>query len=342
MKQIQFGFLLLFSSAAIACSAAEDMLIATISTKGGFIEIELFFEKAPLTVSSFAGLATGIFEKETDKIERKGPFFDGLTFHRVVPGFVIQGGDPQGTGTGGPGYSFSDEFHPELVHDSAGILSMANSGPGTNGSQFFITLGPTVHLDNKHSIFGKVKTGMELVETVMKDDIIDSIKISATGSKSKKFLNGLSWEKFQNLEKEMLSAVEKEQDALLEQTISLIEAETPPFTKTDDEIYIMEITKGTGAKVPANTTVRTHYELRLYGEDGIVDSSYSRNSPFEFKAGGGQVIKGWDILVQNMRVGEKIRAIIPPDLGYGARGAGGVIPPNSFLDFTIELVEIVN
>lgn len=150
MRQLFVGLVavLLFGQTALA----KDVTAKFDTTMGKF-EIKLFHKRAPMTVSNFVTLA------------KKG-FYDGLIFHRVIPGFMIQGGDPEGTGAGGPGYSFDDEFHPELKHDKKGILSMANSGPATNGSQFFITVAPTPHLDKKHSIFGEVTKGYDVVEKI--------------------------------------------------------------------------------------------------------------------------------------------------------------------------------
>ena len=147
---------------------------ATFKTEKGDIGVQLFADRAPRTVENFVNLA-------------RAGFYGGTTFHRVIGGFMAQGGDPTGTGTGGPGYQFGDEFHPELRHDSPGILSMANAGPGTNGSQFFITFGPTPHLDDRHSVFGKVTTGMDVLRSLRErdpqrdrqpGDRIDTIEIS--------------------------------------------------------------------------------------------------------------------------------------------------------------------
>ena len=141
---------------------------AHFETTEGRFTIRLFHEQAPRTVENFVGLAEGTKEW-TDPAsgkKQKAPLYDGIVFHRVIDGFMIQGGDPLGQGTGGPGYKFADEFHPSLRHSKAGILSMANSGPNTNGSQFFITLGPTPHLDNKHSVFGEVVEGMDVVKRI--------------------------------------------------------------------------------------------------------------------------------------------------------------------------------
>lgn len=147
---------------------------ATFKTEKGDIGVELYADRAPLTVENFVNLA-------------RAGFYDGTTFHRVIRGFMAQGGDPTGTGTGGPGYTFDDEFHPSLRHDSAGILSMANAGAGTNGSQFFITHGPTPHLDGRHSVFGKVTSGLDVLMSIRErdpqrdrqpGDRIDTIEIS--------------------------------------------------------------------------------------------------------------------------------------------------------------------
>ena len=150
-------------------SDTANKLTAIFKTTKGDIHVALFPDDAPLTVANFVNLA-------------KRGFYDGLKFHRVIANFMIQGGDPKGTGSGGPGYNFADEFTPTLRHDSAGVLSMANAGPGTNGSQFFITHGPTPHLDDKHSVFGKVSTGQDIVDAIAQNDIITTITIEGDPS----------------------------------------------------------------------------------------------------------------------------------------------------------------
>ncbi len=158
--------------------------LAVFETSLGNFELELYAKECPETVWNFINLAEG--KQETDK---GGKFYDGITFHRVIEDFMIQGGCPLGTGTGGPGYNFKDEFNPSLRHDSAGILSMANAGPGTNGSQFFITLAPTPHLDNRHSVFGKVVKGIEVVmeigsvKTGMNDKPVEPVTIKTISIK---------------------------------------------------------------------------------------------------------------------------------------------------------------
>lgn len=340
-KIIDRGFLILIwlfvGGQAMGISEnAKDGLYATFKAGDQAIVVELFYKRAPLTVTNFVGLATGKFE---GNIDREGAYFDGLKFHRVVKDFVIQAGDPRGDGTGGPGYRFPDEFDNTLRHDGEGILSMANAGPGTNGSQFFITLAPTPHLDGKHSVFGKVVEGKNIPSQIKQGDVISSVVIEAKGNDAQEFLDNISWKKFQSMiENVALDNVQKMKEQK-EAILNELENSTD-FTKTTDGIYYTLLRRGTGVKVKNGDGVEVHYDLKLYGENTLLDSSYVRGSSFVVHVGRGEVIRGWELMLQEMKVGDKARVIISPELGYGSGGAGGVIPPGAFLDFTIEVLDI--
>ena len=188
--------LAIFNIAHIAATGAElpDGLYAKFETSKGEILVRLFYKRVPMTVGNFVGLAEGtITWKAGSGKEKKSAFYDGLIFHRVIADFMVQGGDPQGTGSGGPGYQFPDEFHKELQHDKPGILSMANSGPGTNGSQFFITHVPTPWLDSKHSVFGEVVTGMEVVNNIEGGDSIIKLTVLRIGKEAEGFNAGAAF-----------------------------------------------------------------------------------------------------------------------------------------------------
>lgn len=310
----------------------SDGVYAEMTTSKGKIVVKLEFEKTPLTVTSFVGLAEGSIKTQKGNV----PFYDGLKFHRVVPGFVIQGGDPVGNGTGGPGYKFDDEFVPELRHNSAGILSMANSGPGTNGSQFFITLDATPHLNDHHTVFGKVSEGMDVVNAIRMGDSIESLKIVRVGDKAKEFKADQA--SFDELKKKIVEAEELKKRKVGEEQIALIKEKYPDAVSTESGLMYTVVKKGDGSKPKQNSNIKVHYTGTLL--DGKkFDSSRDRNEPFEFAVGVGMVIAGWDEGLMDMSRGEQRILIIPPHLGYGARGASGVIPPNATLIFDVELID---
>lgn len=310
----------------------KDGLYAQIQTEKGNITLVLEYEKTPMTVTNFVALAEGNMTEAT----RKGRYFDGLNFHRVIGNFMIQGGCPEGSGRGNPGYRFEDEFDPSLKHDKAGILSMANAGPGTNGSQFFITHGPTPHLDGKHAVFGHVVDGMDVVNSIAVGDKINRVEIIRVGEKAKKFVADQKiFNKLRATAKKR--AAEKFRQENLA-TIQKIEDEISDPKVSDLGVYYKIEKEGTGNKPAKGNTVAIHYTGTLLNGT-VFDSSVKRGEPIEFPIGMGYVIQGWDEAGLDMKVGEKRVVYIPPHLGYGPRGSGP-IPPNSWLKFEMELVEI--
>ena len=250
---------------------------------------------------------------------------------------MVQGGDPLGTGTGGPGYQFPDEFDATLKHEGPGVLSMANAGVGTNGSQFFITHVATPWLDGMHTVFGKVVTGMDVVNAIKQDDIIETLKIIRQGAAASAFqADDASKEKYMTEIKNKAMNSEKEAASKFE---NWIKTTYPAAQKTASGLYYVVDRQGEGAQAVAGKTVSVHYSGKLI--DGReFDNSYSRNEPIEFKLGIGQVIPGWDEGIALMKEGAKYKLIIPSELGYGKRGAGGVIPPNATLIFDTELMKV--
>ena len=303
-------------------------LFATLSTSKGEIKIELEFEKTPGTVGNFVGLSLGLINNSIRPLGEA--YYNGLKFHRVINDFMIQAGCPLGTGTGDPGYKFDDEFHNELKHDRPGVISMANAGPSTNGSQFFITHVETPWLDNKHTVFGNVIDGMDVVNSISQNDEIISIKINAVGDKAKAFDAAKAFEDFN---KSKADRIKKEK----ENELKMLKDLSKGFSKTSSGL-LYKFEKENNSHKPSNgNKVKVHYKGMLL--DGTVfDSSFKRNQPIEFTLGVGQVIKGWDEGISLLGIGDKASFIIPSDLAYGASGAGGVIPPNATLIFEVELI----
>ena len=308
----------------------ENGIYAKFNTAKGSILVKLTHDLTPGTVGNFVALAEGNME---NKVKPQGvKFYDGLKFHRVIPDFMIQGGCPQGTGTGDPGYKFDDEFHQDLRHDAPGVLSMANSGPGSNGSQFFITHIATPWLDHKHTVFGNVVEGQDVVDAVAQGDVLESVEILRVGDEAK---NWNAIEAFVGLKGARL----KRAAALKAESEAKMEKLAAGFEKTESGLRYQFIQKGDGKQAENGKTVSVHYEGSL--ENGkVFDSSYPRKKPIEFKLGIGQVIEGWDEGIALLKVGDKARFVIPSDLGYGPAGAGGAIPPNATLIFDIELMDV--
>ena len=309
-----------------------DGIYANILTKKGTIKIKLEYIKAPITVANFVNLAEG---KTNNNFKSKGvPFYNGLIFHRVINDFMIQGGCPEGKGTGNPGFKFDDEFHKDLKHDKPGTLSMANSGPNTNGSQFFITHNSTTWLDGKHSVFGYVISGQEIVDKIKNNDKIQTIKIEKIGNFAKK------WDSVK-IFNDYIKDKEIQKDKLNKEEFDKIISISKGMKKTKSGLFHLIDNKGNNDFPSIGTTVSVHYTGRLI--DGtIFDSSYQRNNPISFVIGKGQVIKGWDEGILKIAKGGFAKLVIPSNLAYGEVGAGGIIPPNSTLIFDVELIDFFN
>ena len=308
----------------------QDGIYAKITTEKGEILIKLTHEKTPGTVGNFVALAEGNLE---NSVKPQGtPYYNGLKFHRVIPDFMIQGGDPKGTGSGGPGYDFEDEFHQDLRHDTPGVLSMANSGPASNGSQFFITHVATPWLDNKHTVFGNVVEGQDVVDNVAQGDTMQKVEIIRLGEEAKNWSAVEAFRGFTGEREARIAQMKETQEAELKKI-------SEGFDRTDSGLLYKIIQKGSGKKAEKGKTVSVHYKGAL--TDGTeFDSSYKRKQPIDFHLGVGQVISGWDEGIQLLQVGDKARFVIPSHLAYGERGAGGVIPPNATLIFDVELMDV--
>ena len=365
------------TATTVKAPIAAEGIFATIATNKGIITIQLFYLKAPVTVANFISLAEGKNPFVTSEKLKGKPFFDGLKFHRVIKDFMIQGGDPVGNGSGGPGYAFKDEF-TNSKFDKAGILAMANSGPATNGSQFFITHKDTPWLNGKHTIYGQVTQGMQVVNTIAQEDVITKITIVRKGAAAKKFdavkvfsdyfNNKAEDQKKQaaideeNKKKQVAIEAEAKKAYLatyapvIAAKIAFIASEKAKATTTPSGLAYSMLTKGTGVKPVDGSTFYFHYAG--YFEDGtLFDSSYEDVSkaygkfdanraaqngykPFPFEAGKKDgMIPGFIEGLSNMTYGEKTILFIPSNLAYGERGAGGVIPPNTNLIFELEMFE---
>ncbi len=360
-------------------STAEGMF-AEIETAKGKIVIRLEYQKTPITVANFVSLAEGKNTFITDEKLKGKPYYDGLKFHRVIKDFMIQGGDPAGNGSGGCGYSFKDEIVPEFVFDKAGILAMANSGPATNSSQFFITHKDTPWLNGKHTIFGYVVSGQDVVNAIAQDDLMNKVTIVRKGKDAtnfnalKVFSDYYSTKGEDDKKQAAIQAEEKAKQAALDaETKKAYAAKYAPVmaekvkylagvrttaTKSATGLESKVIKAGTGKKPADGSTFYIHYAGYL--EDGsLFDSSYedvvksygkydenrakqNGYNPFPFQAGKKDgLIPGFLEGINSLSFGDKAVLFIPSALAYGERGAGNVIPPNSNIIFEVELIETV-
>lgn len=361
-----------------ATNNTTDGIFAEIETDKGKILLQLEYQKTPITVANFISLIEGTNTFIADEKYKGKPFYDGLKFHRVINDFMIQGGDPAGNGSGGPGYAFKDEIVPDLKHNRPGVLSMANSGPKTNGSQFFITHKETPWLDGKHTVFGYVIQGQDVVNAIKQDDMIKKVTITRKGAEAKKFdatkifadymankagdeakekaLAAENKRKQQEAEEQRKAEYKAKYGSVLAAKVKYLNDVKATATETTSGLKYKIIPNATGKKPAEGTNVFIHYAGYL--EDGsLFDSSYENVNkefgkfdenrakqngyqPFPFQYGKKEgLIPGFIEALNMMNFGDKIIAFIPSKLGYGERGAGNVIPPNSNIIFEIEMLE---
>lgn len=360
MKQ-KFLLLLLIAASFVACkdehSNLPDGLYAEIETNKGMITCALEFEKTPITVASFVSLAEGKNSFVSEQFKGK-PFYNGLKWHRVIKDFMIQGGDPLGNGSGDTGYRFRDEIVDGMVFDKGGLLAMANSGPETNSSQFFITHIATPWLDGKHTIFGHViENGMETVNKIEQGDDIISVKIIRKGEAAKKFDATKVFTDFFTKESENKKNYEAKYKTVKEQKAAELAAVKATAEKTKSGLMYKITSKGNGRKPENGTILFIHYAgflengemfdtsqakvAEAFGKFDPNRASQHGYEPINFAAGRKDgMIEGFIEGIGLLNLGDKATLFIPAELGYGAQGAGnGIIPPNANIVFEIELLE---
>ncbi len=382
MKKLKYIFklvaLTLIVSLTSSCAGSkypslEDGVYAEFVTNKGTMVAKLFLEKTPVTVSNFVALAEGNHPMVDSSYKGK-PYYNGIIFHRVINKFMIQGGDPTGTGTGSPGYRFVDEFDDTLKHDKSGILSMANSGPGTNGSQFFITEVPTPHLNNKHSIFGELVLGLDIQDSIsnvkvaaaskpVEDVVILELNIIRKGFDARKFDAAKTWNSELKLAEEK-EAKRKEDARLKLEEKARIAKET--FIKENENLKgdikhlptglaLIFIKKSKAAKPKSTESVLVNYSG--YFEDGrLFDTSVKevaeKNGKYNPNRQGGYnpfkmiynetatLVPGFREAMLNMVPGDKTRVFVPSHLAYGSQGFGSIIPPDTNLVLDLEIMGI--
>lgn len=357
-------FILLISIAACKSTKYNDLddgVYADVQTDKGDILLRLEYEMVPITVANFISLAEGT-NPYVDEDYKEKKFYDGLKFHRVVNDFMIQGGDPRGNGSGDPGYQFEDEFPIDesgslsLSHDGPGVLSMANSGPDTNGSQFFITHKETKFLDGRHSVFGYVVQGQTVVDSIAQNDLIKKVEIIRVGKKAKEFDAATEFSNYFAKIEEQQKIAQELREKKKEELIQFVKSNEASATALSSGLKIISIKEGSGEKPAIGSKVDVYYAGYFMSGD-LFDSNiieiakvfgkYDRRReqmkgyepiPMEYSPDAA-LISGFREGLQRMNYGDKVLLIIPSYLAYGEQGAQGVIPPNSDLLFQLEILD---
>ena len=325
MRKLLVLFPLLFSTFAVA--NLDNGIYAHLTTNKGEITVELAYKKAPLTVTNFIALSEGT--KESNK-DLGTPFYDGLTFHRVIDEFMIQGGDPKGNGTGGPGYMFADEL-TDLIHDKPGVLSMANSGPNTNGSQFFITHVPTPWLDGKHSVFGSVVEGMDVVNLIKQGDILETVRIERVGEDANQFVaNEDSFNELISKANEKILASLKHRQKDFE---SYVTSAYPGASENELGYFTRVNIQGDGVFPKNGQIVSVDIELKANSGDVM----RSAGSPIPFTLGNGEIISIIETNIQEMTISEERTVIATYESVFGDAPSGN-IPQDAFIIFELILL----
>lgn len=360
------SFLIMLLISIVACKSAkyadlDDGVYADLQTDKGDILLKLEYEVAPVTVSNFVSLAEGT-NPYVDEMYKEKPFYDGLKFHRIVNDFMIQGGDPRGNGSGDPGYKFEDEFTMDesgnlvLSHDGPGTLSMANSGPDSNGSQFFITHKETKFLDGRHTVFGHVIQGQQVVDSMVQDDLIQKIEIIRVGKKAKEFDAAAEFSTYFGKIEERQKLAQEAREKQKEELIQYVMKKEPDATILPSGLKIISMKEGSGEKPVIGTKVDVFYAgyfmtgdlfdsnvkeiAEVYGKyDRRREQANGYNAiPMDYSPDAA-LIPGFKEGLQAMNYGDKVLLIIPSHLAYGEQGASGVIPPNADLLFQLEILD---
>lgn len=352
MNKLFLAFSVIFSLIGTANAQKSEIeknlqpgIYAKFETTKGNILVMLEADKTPMTVANFVGLAEGKFAYKDKKFDK--PFYDGLKFHRVIKDFMIQGGDPLGTGSGDPGYKFPDEIHPDLKHTGPGILSMANSGPATNGSQFFITHKETPWLNGKHTVFGHVIEGQDIVNAIAQDDVMKKVSIIRIGKVYEKWdATAVFNEKvgvFDKIEAEKKAKYEKiaamSQDEYKKMLFDNIVKTYPTAKQTASGLIYIIDNEGTGAKAVGGEKMSVHYTGTLV--DGTkFDSSRDRGTPMDFQYKTQRMVPGFEEALGMIAAGGKGKFVLPYYLAYGP-SARGPIPAYGDLIFDLEIMSIL-
>ena len=356
MKKTFLRFIL--SAIVVGCSSQypdlQPGMYADIQTNKGSIVLTLEFEKTPVTVANFVSLAEGENEYVDDQFKGK-KYYEGILFHRVIKDFMIQGGDPTASGSGGPGYRFDDEI-TDLIHSGPGILSMANAGPGTNGSQFFITHKATPWLDGKHTVFGHVVDGQSVVDSIQQNDTIQAVKIIRKGSDAKRFdAPKVFSEYFSNMEKRKAEEEENKAIARLK-SLEKFERQKQKATTTASGLKYLITKKGEGKPVTSTNKAKTHYAvyfddgrlletsmLEVAEANGVVNEQRRLANAYQplpaDVSPDAAMIPGFKEGLRLLNAGDEATLFVPSNLAYGENGNRG-IPPNSDLIFEIRIVEL--